>query len=113
MIKRIHVNMHHIRHNNKHKDKKPVITVKTSKSNTYGDEVLTIAKNRSTAPAATWEDEEHTTYTTDKSWENELIHFFNAIHQNSPILTGSSADALKLMTLMDNIYAHQKEGVLT
>ena len=39
MIKRIHVNMHHIRHNNKHKDKKPVITVKTSKSNTYGDEV--------------------------------------------------------------------------
>ena len=31
--------MHHIRHNNKHKDKKPVITVKTSKSNTYGDEV--------------------------------------------------------------------------
>ena len=39
MIKRIHVNMHHIRHNNKHEDKKPVITVKTSKSNTYGDEV--------------------------------------------------------------------------
>ena len=39
MIKRIHVNMHHIRHNNKHKDKKPVITVKTSKSNIYGNEV--------------------------------------------------------------------------
>ena len=39
MIKRIHVNMHHIRHNNKHEDKKPVITVKTSKSNTYGNEV--------------------------------------------------------------------------
>ena len=31
--------MHHIRHNNKHEDKKPVITVKTSKSNTYGNEV--------------------------------------------------------------------------
>ena len=39
MIKRIHVNMHHIKHNNKHEDKKPVITVKTSKSNTYGNEV--------------------------------------------------------------------------
>ena len=39
MIKRIHVNMHHIRYNNKHKDKKPVITVKTSKSNTYGNKV--------------------------------------------------------------------------
>ena len=86
--------------------------LKTS-SNTYGDEVLTVAKKRSTAPAATWEDEEHTTYTTDKSWENELIHFFDAIHQNKPILTGNSADALKLMTLMDNIYAHEKKGVLT
>ena len=39
MIKRIHVNMHHIRYNNKHEDKKPVITVKTSKSNTYGNKV--------------------------------------------------------------------------
>ena len=34
MKKRIHVNMHHIRHNNK-----PVITVKTSKYNDYGHEV--------------------------------------------------------------------------
>ena len=31
--------MHHIRYNIKHEDKKPVIAVKTSKSNTYGDEV--------------------------------------------------------------------------
>ena len=31
--------MHHIKYNNKHEDKKPVITVKTSKSNTYGNEV--------------------------------------------------------------------------
>ena len=37
--KRIHVNMHHIRHNKKHGTNKPVITVKTSKSNTYGHEV--------------------------------------------------------------------------
>ena len=39
MIKRIHVNMHHIRYNIKHEDKKQVITVKTSSSNTYGNEV--------------------------------------------------------------------------
>jgi hypothetical protein len=37
--KRIHVNMHHIRHNKKHGTNKPVITVKTSKSNDYGHEV--------------------------------------------------------------------------
>ena len=39
MIKRIHVNQHHIKHNAKHNDNKPVITVKTSKSNEYGHQV--------------------------------------------------------------------------
>ena len=39
LIKRIHVNMHHIRFNKKHRTNKPVITVKTSKSNTYAHEV--------------------------------------------------------------------------
>ena len=38
MRKRIHINQHNIKHNTKHPDdKKPVITVKTSKSNTYGN----------------------------------------------------------------------------
>lgn len=35
-MKRIHVNQHHIRHNRKHNEKKPPITVKTSKANTKG-----------------------------------------------------------------------------
>jgi hypothetical protein len=40
MIARIHVNQHHIRHNKKHPSRaKPVLTVKTYKSNTYTDEV--------------------------------------------------------------------------
>ena len=37
----IHVNQHNIRHNLKHpEDMKPVLTVKTYKSNTYTDEVV-------------------------------------------------------------------------
>ena len=40
MIKRIHVNQHRIKANKKHNLKDPVITVKTSKSNTYGHEVV-------------------------------------------------------------------------
>jgi hypothetical protein len=36
----IHVNQHHIKHNSKHKDKLPVITCKTYKSNTYANEVI-------------------------------------------------------------------------
>jgi len=40
MIKRIHVNQHRIKANKKHNLNDPVITVKTSKSNTYGHEVV-------------------------------------------------------------------------
>jgi len=41
MIKRIHVNQHHIRHNAKNPDDlKDVITVKTSKANHYGSDVV-------------------------------------------------------------------------
>ena len=39
MKTRIHVNHHKIRSNKKHNLNEPVITVKTSKSNTYGHEV--------------------------------------------------------------------------
>ena len=38
-LKRIHVNMHHIRHNKKTGENKPVITVKSSGSNEYGHSV--------------------------------------------------------------------------
>ena len=39
MKKKIHINQHNIRHNAKHADKKPVITCKTYKSNTYANEL--------------------------------------------------------------------------
>ena len=39
LLKRIHVNMHKIRANKKYGTNEPVITVKPSKSNTYGHEV--------------------------------------------------------------------------
>lgn len=35
----VHVNQHNIRHNIKTDDRKPVLTVKTYKSNEYGNEV--------------------------------------------------------------------------
>ena len=38
-LKRIHINMHKIKHNATWGTNDPVITVKTSKSNTYGKEV--------------------------------------------------------------------------
>ena len=46
MKKRIHINMHKIRANKKHGAKEPVITVKTSKTNTYGHEVEILGESK-------------------------------------------------------------------
>ena len=73
-------------------------------SMTYGEELLSIAKNRTTAPAATWLDEEKETFTINNSWKYEMKHFFNSIIHDSPITIGNSQDALKLMRVIDEIY---------
>lgn len=36
----IHVNQHHIKHNAKHKTKRPVFTIKQGKKNTYAEKVI-------------------------------------------------------------------------
>jgi 1,5-anhydro-D-fructose reductase (1,5-anhydro-D-mannitol-forming) len=77
--------------------------LKTS-SGSYGDEILSIAKNRTTAPAATWEDEEHTTFHANDSWDSEANHFLDAIEDDSPIQVGNSAAALAVMKLVDKTY---------
>jgi predicted dehydrogenase len=73
-------------------------------SMSYGEEVLSIAKNRSTAPAATWKDEVKTQYIDDNSWRYEMEHFFDAIENDTQIGIGNSADAIKLMNIIDEIY---------
>lgn len=78
--------------------------LKTS-SGTYGNEVLTIAKNRSTAPAATWEDEEIMTYHTNASWRSEVDHFIHCIQNDEEVAVGNSSDALKLMKIIDMVYS--------
>ncbi|HVX50187.1 MAG TPA: hypothetical protein VHB48_08510, partial [Chitinophagaceae bacterium] len=73
-------------------------------SMSYGEEVLSVAKNRSAAPAATWKDEVITKYTNNNSWRYEMDHFFDAIKNDTPITIGNSEDALKLMRIIDEIY---------
>ncbi len=81
--------------------------LKTS-SNTYGEEVLTIAKNRTVAPAASWVTDENITYHTDESWRSEIHEFFNAIEEKRQVRIGHSEDALKLMRIIDKIYSFRK-----
>jgi len=77
--------------------------LKTS-SGSYGDEVLSVARNRAVAPAATWEDEERTTFHYDNSWLDETSHFINAILTGEPIESGNSLDALRVMRIIDEVY---------
>jgi len=81
--------------------------LKTS-SETYGEEKLTIAKNRSKAPAATWRDEEHIIYHIDKSWKSEVDHFINSIIEDKSIEIGNSNDAFNLMKLIDKTYNRER-----
>lgn len=76
-------------------------------SMSYGHERLSLAKNRTTAPAATWKDEVTTEYLNNNSWRYEMEHFFNAVNNDTPIKIGNSADALRLMTVIDKIYAQK------
>ena len=73
-------------------------------SGTYGEEAMTLAKNRSAAPAATWTDEEHLSFKINNSWKYEVEHFFETIEKEGDIRVGNSRDALKLMRVIDKIY---------
>ena len=50
MKKKIHINQHNIRHNINHNKDKPVVTVKTYKSNDYGHSVDIMGKSRVVYP---------------------------------------------------------------
>ena len=78
--------------------------LKTS-SNSYGKEKLTLAMNRTEAPAATWTDEEQHTFSSDDSWERELTIFRDAILEDRPIDTCGVEDAIQLMEMVDKVYS--------
>lgn len=81
--------------------------LKTS-SGAYGDEVLTIKRNKTHLHDGRHELEEEHTYHVDESWNSEVAHFVDCVNNDSPVRYGSSADALRLMRLIDWTYASSK-----
>ena len=73
-------------------------------SMTYGEEILSVAKNRSASPAATWADEVRTHYVDNFSWQYEMKHFIDSIENDIPVRIGNSNDAQILMDVIDEIY---------
>jgi predicted dehydrogenase len=43
-------------------------------------------------------------YDVDTSWLDEMEYFIDSIQQNTEVLSGNSTDALKVMSLIDQIY---------
>lgn len=80
--------------------------LKTS-SNSYGDEAMTIARNRTLPPAAMWTEEESLVFHTDYSWEKEMTVFIESIRENRSVPTGNTQDALKLMRLVEAVYKNK------
>jgi predicted dehydrogenase len=76
-------------------------------SGTYGEEVLTVARNRTRAPAATWQEEERFEYAVDNSWDQEAREFLEALRQSSKQNHGTVVDAIQVMTLIDTIYRNE------
>jgi predicted dehydrogenase len=77
--------------------------LKTS-SNLYGNEILTIAKNRSGTPVVNWKNEKQKEYKYDDSFKKEIAYFLNAIIKDKKIEKNNSKDALKLMSVLNKIY---------
>ncbi len=69
-----------------------------------GGEELTIALNRSPAPAAIHSEEEKLVFKEDLSFEREINEFIDCIKEKKQPKYGTIKDAKKLMTLIEKIY---------
>ncbi|MBU0630372.1 MAG: Gfo/Idh/MocA family oxidoreductase [Candidatus Margulisbacteria bacterium] len=76
-------------------------------SGSYGEEQLTIAENRTAPPAATWTEEEKFVYRINSSWEKEVKIFLDSIENDKEVPVANTQDALKLMKLVDAVYAQK------
>ncbi|AXI48997.1 gfo/Idh/MocA family oxidoreductase [Sulfitobacter sp. SK012] len=78
-------------------------------SGAYGAEELVVARNRAVAPAATFEQETRETWEADESWDREALGFAEWIATgNAADSDGDSASALRVMQLVDRIYATER-----
>ncbi|MFH1581685.1 MAG: Gfo/Idh/MocA family oxidoreductase [Pseudomonadota bacterium] len=84
-----------------------VINGLLTSSGSYGEEQLSIAENRTVAPAATWSAEEKIVYKINSSWETEVKMWLDAIENKTKVPMGNTEDALKLMKIVEKVYAQK------
>jgi hypothetical protein len=78
-----------------------------SSSKSYGAETITVAyadANDGGDPR-----EQMTRYNDDHSWQDEIEAFAGAVRNHSPVVCGSSAEALRTMHLVYRVYCADPE----
>ena len=79
-------------------------------SKSYGEEKLKIAPRIEKSCKGSQQVNVYS-YLEDHSWEREVCEFANIIVENKPVLNGNSLDALKVMELVERIYAADEQWV--
>lgn len=78
-----------------------------SKTGSYGRETLLVGRRPAPGERAAIGNprEETTYYDVDPSWDAEVAHFVECIQQGKPVEQGTSIDALRVMEIVDQVYA--------
>ena len=85
-----------------------------SSTRSYGDETITVARNRFEEGVAMGKPTEEVIYfDTDPSWELEIRDFVSSCLENTPIECGTSEDALNVMKLVYAIYENDDSFLMT
>jgi predicted dehydrogenase len=77
-----------------------------SKTGSYGRETLLIGRKPARGEKAALGNprEEITYYDVDPSWDIQVQHLVDCIHNDRPITDSTSQDALKVMDIVDRVY---------
>jgi predicted dehydrogenase len=83
-----------------------VISGLLSKTGSYGRETLIVGRRPGPGERGAVGNprEETTYYDSDPSWDIEVAHLVECIQENKPVQKGTSADALRVMEMIDRIY---------
>jgi predicted dehydrogenase len=85
-----------------------------SSSRSYGDETITVARNRFDEGFAVGKPTEEVVYfDNDPSWELEIKDFVDSCLNGTPVGCGTSDDAYRVMKLVYAIYESDESFIAT
>jgi predicted dehydrogenase len=89
-----------------------VVSGLLSKTGSYGRETLIVGRKPARGEKAALGNprEEITYYDIDPSWDIQVQHLVECIREDRPVADSNSADALKVMEIIDRVYAQARQA---